>query len=74
MQSNHAKASESARHQSAIEALALETRTEPARVRQLYDAALAQLEATAKVRGYLFVLAARNVRLALQKAHATNHR
>jgi hypothetical protein len=63
-----AKAVESARHQSTIEALARETRAEPAYVRQLYDQALSELEANAKVRGYLSVLARRSVRTALREA------
>jgi hypothetical protein len=74
MKVNAATASESARHQSAIEALARETRTEPAHVRQLYDKALARLEADAKVRGYLVVLAGRNVRAALREARKANPR
>jgi hypothetical protein len=66
---------ESARHQAAIDSLARETRAEPAYVRQLYEQELANLEANAKVRGYLFVLASRNVRSAIHKArHDTSAR
>ena len=71
---NDATASEAARHQSAVEALARETGTEPGRVRQLYDAALARLEANAKVRGYLSVLAGRNVRSSILKAREATSR
>jgi cell division septum initiation protein DivIVA len=65
--------SDSARHQSAIEALARETRAEPARVRALYERELAQLGANAKVHGYLFVLARRNVKAKLREAAVTSH-
>jgi hypothetical protein len=71
MQVRDAKAVESARHQSTIEALARETREEPSRVRQLYNHALAKLEANAKVRGYLGVLAHRSVRAALREARSS---
>ena len=62
-----------ARHQSTIEALAREMRVEPARVRHLFERELAQLEAQAKVRAYLLVLACRNVRIALL-AESNTHR
>lgn len=74
MRVNDVKASESARHESAVEALARETGTEPGHVRQLYDKALARLEANAKVRGYLTVLAGRNVRSSLREARQANSR
>ena len=61
-----------ARHQSTIEALAREMRVEPARVRHLFERELAQLEAQAKVRAYLLVLACRNVRIALLAETSTN--
>jgi hypothetical protein len=64
------KVVESARHQSTIEALARETRAEPSHVRQLYDHALSKLEANAKVRDYLSVLAQRSVRTALREARS----
>jgi len=74
MQVNDAQAAESARHQSTIEALVRETRTEPAHVRRLYDEALARLEPDAKVRGYLPVLVGRNVRSALREARKASRR
>lgn len=58
------------RHQAAIEALARETESEPAYVRELYDQALAKLEVNAKVRSYLGVLASRDVRRTLHAARA----
>ena len=73
MQVRDEKAVESARHQSTIEALAHETRTELSHVRQLYDQALARLEANAKVRGYLSVLARRTVRTALRATRSSSH-
>jgi hypothetical protein len=74
MHENNAKASESARHQSTVDALARETRAEPAYVRQLYDVALAELEANARIRGYLAVLAGKGVRAALRAARTANRR
>ena len=67
-----AKAVESARHQATIEALARETRAEPALIRHLYDQALSTLEANAKVRSYLSVLARSTVRTALREARAAS--
>jgi hypothetical protein len=61
-------AARSTGHQAAIEALARETQSEPAYVRQLYDEALAKLEAHAKVHSYLGVLASRDVRRTLHAA------
>ena len=60
-------APEAAQHGSAIEALARETGAEPAKIQELYERELADLEATAKVRGFLSVLASRNVRAALRQ-------
>ena len=57
-----------------VEALARETRTEPAYVRQLYEKALAELEANAKIRGYLAVLAGKGVRTALRADRNANRR
>ncbi len=55
----------SGQHGSVIESLARETGTEPARVQAMYEQELAQLEANSRVRGFLSVLASRNVREAL---------
>jgi Protein of unknown function (DUF3562) len=51
----------------AVEALAKMTGAELARVHQLYNRELARLEATAKVRSFLAVIASRNVRDALRQ-------
>jgi hypothetical protein len=56
----------SARHGSVIEALARETGGEPERVRELYEHELARLEGTATVRGFITLIACRNVRMALR--------
>ncbi len=61
----------STQHGSVIESLARETGTEPARVKQMYEHELAHLEANSKVRGFLSVLASRNVRAALLRTDAT---
>ena len=62
-----------AHHGSVIEELARETGREPARVKELYERELAHLEANAKVRGFLTVLACRRVRMALRETYvATN--
>jgi hypothetical protein len=62
-----------AQHGSVIEELARETGRDPARVKELYEHELAHLEARAKVRGFLSVLACRSVRMALCETHvATN--
>ena len=70
MQAGDQKGPESAQHGSIIERLALETGSEPAHVRDLYERELAQLEATAKVRRFLSVLACRNVRMELREKYA----
>jgi hypothetical protein len=67
MQADKQEISASARHGSIIEALAKETGGEPAHVRELYERELARLEMTAKVRGFIPVLACRNVRMALRE-------
>jgi hypothetical protein len=62
-----------AQHGSTIEALARETGSAPAHVKELYECELAHLESNAKVRGFLSVLALRNVRMVLRDAYpATN--
>jgi hypothetical protein len=60
----------STQHGSAIEDLARETGSEPAQVKELYERELAQLEATAKVRGFINLLVSRNVRRALRESSA----
>jgi hypothetical protein len=60
----------STQHGSAIEALARETGREPAQVKELYERELAQLEATAKVRGFINLLVSRKVRKALRESSA----
>ncbi len=55
---------------SVIESLARETGAELGQVRELYERELAQLEATAKVRGFLSVIASRKVRLVLREQGA----
>jgi hypothetical protein len=59
-----------ARHGSVIEDLARETGAESSHVRELYEYEFAQLEINAKVRGFLSVLACRNVRMALREKSA----
>jgi hypothetical protein len=56
----------------AVEALAQEMGAELALVSELYEHELAQLEASAKVRGYLSVLTGRKVRMVL-RAHRSAH-
>ena len=58
-----------AQYGSVIEELARETGREPARVKELYELELAHLEANAKVRGFLSVLACRSVRMALRETY-----
>ncbi len=64
--SDHA-APEAAQHGATIEALARETGAEPAEVQELYAREFADLEATATVKGFLSVLASRNVRAVLRQ-------
>jgi hypothetical protein len=66
MAANVGRVPELARWQAAIESLAREMNAEPSYVRELFEQEFAELEANAKVRGYLHVLASRNVRTALQ--------
>jgi hypothetical protein len=73
MQAHDQEAPPSAQHGSAIEALARETGSEPAHVRELYERELAHLESNAKVRGFLSVLACRNVRMALRETYAVTN-
>jgi hypothetical protein len=54
--------------ESVIEALARETGAEPDYIRQLYEHEFAQLAATATVRGFLSLIASRNVKRAMQGA------
>jgi hypothetical protein len=63
----------SAQHGATIEALARETGSEPAHVSELYERELAHLEANAKVRGFLSVLAWRSVRMALRGMYAATN-
>ena len=56
---------EAKRHEAIIAALVRETNAHPDHVRELYERELAQLDLNARVRGYLGVLAHRNVRSAL---------
>ena len=60
----------STQHGSAIDDLVRETGSEPAQVKELYERELAQLEATAKVRGFITLLVSRNVRKALRERGA----
>jgi hypothetical protein len=73
MQAGNREGVASPQHASVIEDLAHETGVEPEQVRELYEQELAQLESTAKVRGFLSVLASRNVRLALRQANASTN-
>jgi hypothetical protein len=73
MQARDQQALASAQHGATIEALARETGSEPAYVRELYERELAQLESNAKVRGFLSVLACRNVRMVLRETCAAPH-
>ncbi len=52
---------------SIVEALARKTGREAAHVKELYECEFARLEANAKVRGFLSILAYLNVRTALYK-------
>jgi hypothetical protein len=54
----------------AIEALARDAGAEPGFVKVLYERELARLEANATVRGFLSVLACRNVRMVLRETRA----
>ena len=56
----------------AVEALAREMGAELALVTELYERELAQLQASAKVRGFLSVLTGRKVRMVL-RAHRSAH-
>ncbi len=56
-------------HGEVIQALAQETGLQPEYIRELYERELAQLEANARLTGFLSVLACRNVRLAVRDAH-----
>lgn len=58
----------SGQHRSIVEALARETGREAAYIKELYEREFAKLEANAKVRGFLAILAYRNARTALCKA------
>jgi Protein of unknown function (DUF3562) len=69
MQTRPLAAPEAAKHGETIEALARETGTEPARVQELYERELADLESTATVRSFLCVLASRKVREVLRQRH-----
>jgi hypothetical protein len=60
----------STQHGSAIDDLVRETGSEPAQVKELYERELAQLQATAKVRGFINLLVSRNVRKALRERGA----
>jgi ketopantoate reductase len=59
-----------ARDRSVTEDLARETGIEHSHVKELYELELAQLAVNAKVRGFLSVLACRNVRMALRQKSA----
>ncbi len=56
------------RDESIIDTLARETGGEPAHIRELYEREMSQLEATAKVHGFLSLIACRNVRMAMRHA------
>jgi Protein of unknown function (DUF3562) len=73
MQAHDQEALASAQYGSTIEALARETGSEPAHVRELYERELAHLESNAKVRGFLSVLACRNVRMVLRETYAATN-
>jgi hypothetical protein len=70
MQAHNQQAPAPAQYGSTIEALARETGSEPGHIRELYERELAHLESNAKVRGFLSVLAYRNVRMVLREAYA----
>jgi|HubBroStandDraft_3_1064219.scaffolds.fasta_scaffold668620_1 hypothetical protein len=72
MQANMDESSPSANDGFAIEALARDAGAEPGFVRVLYERELARLEANATVRGFLSVLACRNVRMLLREARGDN--
>jgi hypothetical protein len=73
MQAHEQEAPASAQHGYAIEVLARETGSEPAHVRQLYEREFAHLESHARVRGFLSVLACRNVRMVLRETYAATN-
>jgi hypothetical protein len=73
MQARDQKALASAQHGSTIEALARETGSAPAHVKELYEREMAHLESNAKVLGFLSVLACRNVRMVLREAYAATN-
>jgi hypothetical protein len=68
MQADDRESSRSSADGSAIETLARETGSELAYVKELYEREFAQLEATATVKGFLSLLAYRNVRVELRKS------
>jgi len=74
MRPNHPTAAGLATHQATIEALARESRADPEFVRKLYEDAIAELAANAKVRSFVTVLARRNVRSALLEARAEHRK
>jgi len=67
MQAEEEEAPLSALYGAAIGDLARETGLDPEHVKALYERELAQLEANAKVRGFLPVLASRKVRMVLRR-------
>jgi Protein of unknown function (DUF3562) len=71
MQADNREGVAAPQHASVIEDLAQQTGVEPAQVRALYEQEFAQLESNAKVRGFLSVLASRNVRLALRQSYGS---
>jgi hypothetical protein len=73
MQTGNRESVASPQHASVIEALAHETGVEPAQVAELYEQEFAQLESNARVRGFLSVLAYRNVRMALRQTGANSN-
>jgi hypothetical protein len=73
MQTHEQEALASVQYGSTIEALARETGSEPAHVRELYEREFAHLESNAKVRGFLSVLACRNVRMVLRETYAATN-
>jgi len=73
MQPDERETLASTRHGSVIETLARETGSEPARIRELYEREFARLEGSATVRGFISLIACRNVRLVLRETAARSN-
>jgi hypothetical protein len=67
MQADNRESLKSSKDGSVIESLTREAGCEPAHVKELYDREYDQLNVTAKVKGFLALLAVRTVQMKLRK-------